>query len=519
MVAATRPTRLLDAYGQPIPNARERAQADLVRLRREVNRSIRARYDAAQTVTSSENHWAQADRLSPDAANSWGVRRILRSRSRYEIIENNPYLKGVILSLVNDFIGSGPKLQVTDKRLSEERRRLIQRRWNHWAAKVRLRKKLWRLRLARSVDGEGFLVGRFNPGLRDPIKLDCINIEADRVTSEHLYNGLAKPGEIDGIRFDKWDNPRDYYILDQHPGAQLPYATLDAMKGQWIKSPYVLHWFRQDRGWSRGIPEATPSLPLCALLRRYTLAVVRAAEIAADFAGILETEGPPGVNAWTDGQGNMLRDDPFDQFPVEAGMLTTLPWGYKLHQMEARQPGSLYDGFVDALLREIVRPLLVPFNRAAGSSANSNMASAVVDEHIYKSGIWEDRRDCNEAVVDPLFDLWWWEALRANAYLDDPLLREPDLLAENPTLWIEPPEHTWRWDRIGIDHTDPLKVAKAMETYRKLHVLTDRDIQETYYNRDVDEWRDEVREDLAFEEETGPRNPEPDGSRIEDDED
>ncbi|MCS6896464.1 MAG: hypothetical protein NZM29_00695, partial [Nitrospira sp.] len=46
-------------------------------------RVIRARYDAAATSPDNRRHWANADGLSPNAANSPDVRRMLRNRARY----------------------------------------------------------------------------------------------------------------------------------------------------------------------------------------------------------------------------------------------------------------------------------------------------------------------------------------------------------------------------------------------------------------------------------------------------
>lgn len=55
----------------------------------------------------------------------------------------------------------------------------------------------------------------------------------------------------------------------------------------------LIHYYRVERpGQSRGIPEITPAIPLFAQLRRYTLAVIAAAETAADFAAVLYTDAP-----------------------------------------------------------------------------------------------------------------------------------------------------------------------------------------------------------------------------------
>ncbi len=58
-------------------------------------RWLRARYDAATTTDENRRHWANADGLSANAANSADVRRTLRNRSRYEVA-NNSYAKGIV---------------------------------------------------------------------------------------------------------------------------------------------------------------------------------------------------------------------------------------------------------------------------------------------------------------------------------------------------------------------------------------------------------------------------------------
>jgi capsid protein len=520
MKTAFREVAILDQYGHPIRNepADLQAQAayynrELQNLRRQIlSKNINAKYDAAQTVMGNEKHWQNVDYFDPHNVATLAVRRKIRARSRYEVIENNPYLKGTVLSIANDFVGSGPKLCITDKRISPQRKRLIEKRVSTWLKVIQARRKIWRLRLAKLVDGESFAFAYTNPAQRHPIKLNFQVIECDRVSSEGMVNSLInkppleknpKIHEIDGVRFDDFENPLQYHLLKVHPGGS-PQWYPQSLKvgGTWINAAYVIHWFRQDRGWLRGISETVASLPLCAMLRRYTIAVVRAAEVSASLTGIIETEGPGGTQAFTDGQGNLVRDDPFDVFPIEYGMIMNLPWGYKLKPFDAKQPTTMYDSFVDSLLREICRPLLVPFNIAAGSSADSNMSSGVLDSHIYKSGQKQERLDCADYVLDKMFDLFWQEAVLVDNYLDDPTFAESDFLVANPSLMQEPPEHYWRWDRIGVDHTDPLKCAQALEILKTSGFSTDRDIQEEYYNRDVDDWRDEIEEDQEFRKKT-----------------
>ena len=485
---------ILDQYGSPV-RSQVSPNAVIARLRNDY-RQLRAKYDAVADGDAFVNHWANADNLSPNAANSYNVRRKFRARSRYEVIENNPYLKGTILTIANDFVGSGPKLHITDDRFSAASQKFISTSNRRWTKATKQRQRLWRKRMAKITDGESFQVAFTDTKLRHPIKLNFYVVEADRISSlGYLGSQAETENEIDGVRFDSYSRPTQYHLLREHPGGFFP-----TVQGEWVSADYIIHWFRQDRGWLRGIPETAPSLPLCALLRRYTLAVVKAAETGADFAAVLESEAPPGSGMWTDGNGNVIDDSPFDTFPIEQGMFTTLPWGYKLSQLDANQPMQVYDSFVKALLMEIVRPLLVPFNIAAGSSANSNMASAVVDTHIYKESQSTERLHCDEEVLDAELYLWWKEFLTTLAPTSPDIMRD---LEAYPELREELPEHRYRWDQIGLDHTDPQKVIGALATAKKEGFLLDKDIQETYHNRDVNEWREGYEEQKEWEQKIG----------------
>ena len=82
---------------------------------------LQGKYDAAQTTPENRNHWAAADGLSADSANGRAVRETLRKRARYEVA-NNSDAKGIVLTLANYCIGTGPRLQLVteDARLNRE---------------------------------------------------------------------------------------------------------------------------------------------------------------------------------------------------------------------------------------------------------------------------------------------------------------------------------------------------------------------------------------------------------------
>jgi capsid protein len=253
---------------------------------------LRARYDAAATTDDNRRHWANADGLSANAANSPEVRRILRNRARYKVA-NNSYARGIVLTLANDVIGTGPRLQLlTD---DAEANRRIEQEFARWAKAVGLAEKLRTMRMARAQDGEAFAILTNNRKLPTSVQLDLRLVEADQVCTPDL--SVVTQNAIDGIVFDAVGNPVEYHVLREHPGETSRRFILEYDR---VPAESVLHWFRADRpGQARGIPDIMPALPLFAQLRRFTLAVIAAAETAADFAGILYTDAPADASQGT----------------------------------------------------------------------------------------------------------------------------------------------------------------------------------------------------------------------------
>jgi len=178
-------------------------------------RSVRAGYDSALTTDENRRHWAAADDLSARSANSPQVRAILRRRARYEVA-NNSYARGIVLTLANDCIGTGPRLQMLTE--SPEFNRLIEKEFAKWSRVIGLAEKLRTMRMARAQDGEAFALLINNPRLPTPVKLDIRLIEADQVTTPDLSYLSNGSNTVDGIVFDEYGNPVEYHILRCHPG-------------------------------------------------------------------------------------------------------------------------------------------------------------------------------------------------------------------------------------------------------------------------------------------------------------
>jgi lambda family phage portal protein len=415
-------------------------------LKRQPPQSIRiplkARYDAATTTPDNKNHWANADALSPDAAASKSVRATLRKRARYEVA-NNTYARGMTLTLANDTIGTGPRLQLLTKRQNTNRE--IEREFFAWTQEVSLAEKLRTMRIARCQDGEGFGVLTSNLALRHPVKLDIKLIEADQVTDPSL---TPVANDLDGIKLDEFGNPARYTVLTQHPGA----SEWDiGQEFTFIAAESMIHTFRCDRpGQHRGIPEIMPALPLFAQLRRFTLAVIAAAEAAADHALVLTTNAPP--------DGNTTPVDPLDEIELERRMMTVMPAGWDMGQVKAEQPVTTYAEFKHEILNEIARCLNMPFNVAAGNSSGYNYASGRLDHQTYFKSIRVDQSAIEITILDHILRTWLEEYSLARGSMRD--------LPVNGVL----PEHQWFWD--GHEHVDPAKEAKAQQVRLKSGTTT-----------------------------------------------
>jgi len=394
---------------------------------------MRARYDAAQTTADSARHWAMADALSADSAMSADVRRKLRQNARYEVA-NNSYAKGIVLTLANDCVGTGPRLQLltSDGKLNNR----VEEAFADWCRAVSLAAKLRTMRAAKATDGETFAVLTANPLIDSPVMLDVQLVEADRVAAP--WRSLAdSASDIDGITFDAWGNPGSYAILRQHPGDLLNWTN----EFDLVDAAAVIHWFREDRpGQHRGVPEITPALPLFAQLRRYTLAVLAAAETAADFAAVLFTDSP------ANGEAQAL--EPMDVVELEKRMATVLPDGWRLGQIEAQQPTTSYADFKRELLNEIARCLNMPFNVAAGNSAGYNYSSGRLDHQTYYKSIRVEQAHLAEAVLDRILEAW----------LDEAALTEEFAILRT----VRSMPHQWFFD--GAEHVDPAKEANAQAT-------------------------------------------------------
>jgi len=241
---------------------------------------------------------------------------------------------------------------------------------------------------------------------------------------------------VDGIEFDPFGNPAAYHILKAHPGSGAAASPFDFER---VPADSVIHWFRADRPGQRlGLPDILPALPLFAQLRRYTLAVIGAAESAANIVVLMKTNAPAG--------GEAAEVEPMTEMEFSPNMAIFTPEGWEPSQVKAEQPATTYDMFKREILNEIARCLNMPYNIAACNSSGYNYASGRLDHQTYYKSIRVEQSHVETVVLDRVLDAWLAEAGKVfdigMGQISDP----------------GAPGHQWFWD--GHEHVDPAKEVK-----------------------------------------------------------
>ena len=405
--------------------------------------NISAAYDAAQTTHDDKNHWAMADALSADAAASPAVRAILRNRSRYEV-GNNCYASGVGLTIANDCIGTGPRLNIDAEQsgsISQADAEAVEHLFAEWCNAINLPELLRTMRHARRQDGEAFGLLVSNPGINHEVKLGMRLIEAECIGSFGALN--INDGIDDGLHIDRWQNVTAYDVLRHHPG-DMTFKSLTGMhKYDTWPADLVLHWYRPRRpGQRRGVPEIIPALPLYSTLRRTTQATLDAAETAADLAVLLQTQ------TGAEFEERPQEADPFSTIPFARRMIMALPQGYEAKPFQASQPTQAYAPFKREIAGEIGRCENVSRNVVLLDSSESNFASGQLDHRTTYRQHEIDRADLNIGLLRRVFAAWLREARLIANYLPASIRHHKGL-----------PPHSWYWDSNELG--DPLKLAKA----------------------------------------------------------
>jgi capsid protein len=166
-----------------------------------------------------------------------------------------------------------------------------------------------------------------------------------------------------------------------------------------------------------------------------------------------------------------------DQVELDRGTWMTMPFGWKIGQVKAEQPTTVYGDFKHEVINEIARCLNMPFNVAAGNSSGYNYASGRLDHQAFFKAIRIDQSYLADLVLDRVLKAWIDEAVLIEGYL-------PQSLRSLDADFT----HQWFWD--GHEHVDPAKEASAQATRLSSNTTT---LAAEYAKAGLD-WESELRQ-------------------------
>jgi len=450
------------------------------RMRARAMMAVTGAYIGASKTRRSTKEWkTSTGDADADIINDLAT---LRERSR-DLARNAPIAAGAISTCLTNVVGSGLKLQ---SRIDRSILRLSDDKADAWEAQAEREFRLWaesrecdRSRqmnfnaiqevVFRQVleNGEIFVLFPRIEREGSPHTLKIQLIEADRVCNES--NAQNTETLVEGIEKDENGAPRQYHILNQHPGS----LVIGKGKYTWTKVPAfgaktalpnVIHLYRMLRpGQSRGVPYLAPVIETLKQLDRYTEAEIMAAVISGMFTVFIKTEKGefPGMEIAGLGQETGAKTSDTD-LKLAAGAIVALNKGEDITSANPTRPNSAFEPFVSAILEQIGAALEIPYEiiiRHFSSSYSASRAALLEGWRFFRGRrFWLDANFCQ-----PVYEVFLWDAIAAGrlsapGYFNDYVIRK----AYSGALW--------QGDAPG--YIDPAKDIDAAEKRMTLGIST-----------------------------------------------
>lgn len=436
-------------------------------------------YDAAQNSVDMDRLFLEAKDGSADFHADRLARKQIRNRARYEVA-NNPVLRGMVKTWRHDVIGNGPRLQLTPgqsgepgRPRSDARQRdmaaRLEQLFTQWARDIRLGEKLRTAHTCRLQDGEVFMVFETNMRLKNDVKLDIGLIEAEQVTGDALgaMTRQTNAYHTDGIELDALGNPVRYWMYRSHPyESGSPLGSVQSDSPEPVPADMVIHWYTRERASQhRGVSELAPALPFAAILRAYTMNVLKSSASAAGVSYVVHTNNVANID--------FQPCDPMDTWETQTNMALTMPAGYQITQLRAEQPTGTFDEFSRNIIIQMGRAINMPSNKALGDSSDHNYASGRLDHQDYFRACSVERFEIG-LMMTQVYTEWLKEA------------RFTGILDESEVRFAELARVEWFFD--AFEHVDPEKIANGNDMAIRNGTLS---LKRYYASMGLD-WEEEI---------------------------
>jgi capsid protein len=455
-------------------------------------RAIEASYKGGVPTRTSE-YWPRAD--GQRFGTSIDRQQLMDGRSRaYHAYRNNPVARTLVDTETDNVIGDGLNYQPTTD--SEAWNKEAEDRYYEWLENCSVRGgdihpgfEVQRLLWSNSrVTGDiGWAL--VSQGAESRIQI----VPAENiVTPDGMH---ADRSVYDGIRFDQYGKPTQFYILSHDErGATRKFASIPARD-----FVYLGHF--TDPNQARPGSCYMTIFELLAHLDRYVDGVSLAAWMATVMGLVLKRNRPAvqlgEAATLTNSQGNQQA-----AFTFENGMLSVIGTDEDNVQIQAHQPMQQTPEFIRTMYRMLGQPFDMPLEVIAKDMSTCTFASARI-------GLLPFYRSCR--IKASRFGSRWSRTIRW--WLSRERLRADD----DPKKWkTKFPDDYWNHDLLvnAWDYTDPVSEAQAdhlqidMGIKSPQMVIAERGRNSEKIIRERVEWQTKV-EDLPTTHSTMTRDPKP----------
>ena len=370
---------------------------------------------------------------------------ILRQRSR-DLYMGVPIANGAIKTMRTNVVGRGLMLKPTvDKETlgltAEQARKLekqIEREWAVWAespdcdmARLDNFYELQQLAFVNWLaSGDTLALLPVKKRVNQPYDLRVQLIEADRLSSPDNYDTFDNR-IIGGIEVDEDGEVVAYHFSKHHP---LSYAN-EEYKWQRVEAygkrtgrKNVLHLMARERiDQRRGVPFLAPVIEALKQIGRYTDAELVAAVVSGMFTVFIEKDNSSEEEPIGSALPEEVQVDAEDETTLELapGAIVDLGEGEKAHDINPGRPNANFNGFVEAICRQIGASLEIPYELLLKCFNSSYSASRGALEEAWKMfkmyRTWLTNDFCQ-----PIYEEWLAEAvakgrISAPGFFTDPI--------------------------------------------------------------------------------------------------
>lgn len=468
----------------PRPNLIDRAISyinpckGLERLEARTRLALLGGYSGARLDRRQTKRW-ESPKGSADSVTIFDL-PILRDRSR-DLLRNAPLATGAVKTVITNVIGTGLRPQshidrdilkpfLKDEAAMEDFEKQAERIFRIWAenrdcdlTRTQSFTEMQALILNSCLEsGDVFIIRKYKERAGNPFGTTLQVVEADRVANP----GYVKEDNIiSGVEVDSDGAPVAYHIFNRNPDdivGELKTTKVPAFDKEGRRQ--VLHIFTRNRpGLTRGVPYLAPVIESLKQLDRYSEAEIMAAVISSMFTIFVKSENEGGLAPMTPPiGGDSSKTDRGDDYKLSPGAILDLQPNENIEIADPKRPNQAFDGFVQAVLRQIGVALEIPFEILIKHFTSSYSAAQAALVEAWKA-FSTRRKWIASQFCQPVFEMVITEAIAkgiliAPGFFSSPFIRAAYLGTE----WIGPPR----------GQIDQLKEIKAADYRVQLGVST-----------------------------------------------